>query len=326
MIYINTQCKLYLVIWILFIILFLVSNCANFSTFQTARTVPPSSYRMSIGTGYITSIDSSDSTSSSYSPLQLVITGRSGLAKKLDMGLKSTILGGTSIDLKYQFVDFGMLSAAIGGEVGYMKLKDKINNNEPLYIELIPPPSLYVGFDPLDWLGFYSSIKFIILSRLDTNESQKKYIVNSLGLRLGNSLGVFFELNLINNLPLSLAIFQIGMSLFFGDAPSAGYFIPRDKVKTKDIINPTYSNLSERTTEYDLPRIKYVSARYRVIVITHDFLRAWKIGDEVCAINGGINIACGKVKKVTPAGAVVKIRGKKSALVPGMEVRLKENE
>jgi len=65
-----------------------------------------------------------------------------------------------------------------------------------------------------------------------------------------------------------------------------------------------------------------VGSSQKVLAISHEEFREFKVKDNVCVYQAGKEIACGLVMKSSPKGAIVKLEGKSGDVARGDQVRL----
>jgi len=65
-----------------------------------------------------------------------------------------------------------------------------------------------------------------------------------------------------------------------------------------------------------------VGSSQKVIAVSHDDAREFKVKDHVCVFQGGKEVACGTVMKSSPKGAIVKLEAKSGDVVRGDIVRV----
>lgn len=65
-----------------------------------------------------------------------------------------------------------------------------------------------------------------------------------------------------------------------------------------------------------------VGSSQKVIAISHEDSREFKVKDHVCVFQDGKEIACGSVMKSSPKGAIVKLEAKSGDVVRGDQVRI----
>lgn len=284
--------------------LVILPACTSLSTFQTARTLPKKTGRVVIGTGYLlgskthrpTGVSSLDT---SVGELPLAdIAFRTGVQKHFDLGAKLCFPSTLSLDGKYQFLDHSLYALATGIGLSYVVISSElIEENKGVryhYLDFFLPIYLSVDFNKN--LGLYSSLQFILRKNAYSGVAPSKLIVSSLGFRLGNKKGVFFEGNYAYDLDRGANATQLNIGFFFGSAPS----IPgADEIKE---IPPEPENTS--STEGHVIRF---FPKTKSITFTHPNYGVWRVTDRICVIQQKIKIACGTITKITPHHARAKL-------------------
>lgn len=186
------HCYLQLLIVILF------TSCASMSTMQTARTTAKKDFELSYGIGHIeTKIPLSATDTAKIDGKFLEMGGRYGIGEKLDMGLKLTIIGTMVLDAKYQFIgnQKSKFASSIGFGIGYMNLSS--GGTKANLFDLVTP--VIISYHPADWLGIYSSAKYVYRINTYKQELSNSDNINSQwygftgGFRFGKRFGFLAE-------------------------------------------------------------------------------------------------------------------------------------
>ena len=295
----------------------LLSGCASFSTFQTARVVPVNSYRVFMGADIFYSSETNSSiheikgNSIEYESLE--IGGRIGAARYIDIGAKAAVPGTIAVDAKYQFVDMGALAASLGAGLSYLTLN--ANDNTSHVFDLMVP--MYLSVDLADWFGIYSAGKLFVQSQIGSLVSNSTFAAGTMGIRIGNTGGVMLEGTYLTEINGNFNAVQGGIAIFFGSAPCSNFYVGRfGGEATPSGKAPTET--AEPSVDAEVIK---VSLRSRVITITHPHLKLWQQGDRVCVVSQGEELACGVVIKVNAAGAVAKMAKARHEVLPGMLVK-----
>lgn len=300
----------------------LLSGCASFTTFQTARVVPVNSYRLFFDVGYLNSSQVNNSFRDGQKQYFLVEAGgRAGVAKYLDMGLKLALPGTVAWDAKYQFIQWGGLALSLGLGADYLNLPLSGSRKTHVFGVMVP---VYLSMDLTQWLGLYASAKYLWRSQSGDLTSTGRYAAASTGVRLGNTWGIMLEGTYIMRFQETYSAVMGGIAFFFGNAPSAGYYIGRLGHEVRWRRKRDYDD--DAANEPIGARVLEVSGRSRVVMISHSELRAWEEGDRACVMSEEKKAACGTVVKVNAAGAVLKMSKGLINISPGMVVEPEEKE
>jgi len=183
--------------------LIMSSGCANVSTLQTARTLAPDESEITIGAGYATLSATSTGTDISFSAPYFEGYYKAGLAENLDFGVKLTLIGTLSADVKYQLVDVDAFALAVGAGLGYVTI------NSASIIDILLP--IYVSYDFSDMFALYGSPKYL----LRTGGGSSSLLGSSLGVKWGKTSGVYLEGSYMSVLGESASASQGNIGVFF---------------------------------------------------------------------------------------------------------------
>lgn len=173
----------------------LLGGCLNASTLQTARVVPRGDDRFSIGAGatVITGLD--------FPWPYLEATYRYGIWENIDVGAFVSVLGTSGLDAKVQLLADDHFVVSTGLKFGTLQVTittpdpDDPNNtieSSSGIAQLILP--LYVSYDVASHLSLYASPKYLLNAASGAGPvSITHYAGSTLGLRLGDSWGLFLE-------------------------------------------------------------------------------------------------------------------------------------
>ncbi len=206
--------------WIAAFALVFLSACANVSTLQTAKTLDKGKYRVIAGAGsYGTKY--SDGSGATLPYLEGVI--RYGLLNRFEGGVKWTLPYTLGLDFKLKLIDLNVPILSIGAGVNYTSFSS--GSFSLSFIDLIVPA--YFSLEFTQWLALYVSPKFMqrtitgsvsgSSSSASVNFFDHGYIGGGGGIRLGNTIGVFFEGSYMQGLKQKDTIIQINGALYFGD-------------------------------------------------------------------------------------------------------------
>ena len=178
----------------------LATGCINMSTLQTARTLPVNETELVAGGGYYLSPTLLETESSdANNELELVglpyveIGARIGMLDYLDLGLKVTIPGTISLDVKLQVVDLEGLAVAMGAGIGYLHYETTVDDtkftNE--IIDLMVP--IYISYHFNEAFAIYGSPKYVMRINITGDTDAAQLVGAGGGLRIGESAGVYLE-------------------------------------------------------------------------------------------------------------------------------------
>ncbi len=186
-------------------------GCANMSSLQTAKALKVDEARTLIGGGYYKSpVLAGTSVEDAKFPY-LEGGYRRGLMPQLEAGVKLTIPGTIAIDGKYQLVDMGQFAVAAGLGIGYLSYSS--GDIKATVIDTLVP--VYVSYDVLEWLAFYSSPKYLLRYTSSTTSGATNLIGASAGLKLGVNGGVFIEGTYMKDVSSTFSATQFNASVFF---------------------------------------------------------------------------------------------------------------
>lgn len=199
---------------------FLLSGCAQFSGFQTARTVDKGGGEISLAAGGLgTQIDFDiDSTIggdfTAVVPF-LEVGGRWGLGEKVDMGLRLSTTLNMMLDARYQFVGdkTSLFAMAIGGGIGYQGGIGAFN----LFQTQVP---LYLSVHPADNVGIYLTPRFAAQFVTSSGGGSVNWGGFSSGVEIGRNVRFgadvsFFRIINDQNIFDALNFFQVGIGMKF---------------------------------------------------------------------------------------------------------------
>ena len=171
------------------------TGCMNASSLQSPRTLKPGEERATVGVGY-TAIEEGDI----LAPYFLEFSYRAGIIENLDAGLKVTLLGSTSIDGKYQFLDLEGLSMSAGLSLGGYQISITSTGADGEEIEastnvLDVAVPVFVGYDVADWFTVYAVPKYVMRSSFGTDQDTafNHFYGATAGIKLGDTWGLFAE-------------------------------------------------------------------------------------------------------------------------------------
>lgn len=201
--------------------MYMAAACANMSTLQTGRALPAGEGRILIGGGYYTSPDVNEDASSilgEESDLTFPyaeIGYRRGIIENLELGAKVTIPGTIALDGKYQFVDAGGFALAAGVGAGYLSISSGEGDNEisSTVIDLMVP--IYASYHIGDYVALYTSPKYALRVLAGDSSGTSHLVGGTGGVKVGNTIGVFFEGTYMKDLASDFDAVQVNGSFFF---------------------------------------------------------------------------------------------------------------
>ncbi len=198
----------------------LLSGCTSLSSLQTARVMPPGASRFFVGGGLVRSSILNSGGSTNADGLPFVEGGaRYGFIEKWDLGVKYTLPGMLSGDVKLNIYEDEAWAFALGFGVGYMAIENASTDpNAPGFkqevLDVIVP--VYLSYDASPGIGFYVSPRYIHREA----SSIMQLIGSALGLRFGNTAGAFVEIAAAADLKSDFDQVQLNLGVFFGNGPS----------------------------------------------------------------------------------------------------------
>ncbi len=197
----------------LFFILSMV-RCASVSTLQTARVLDKDDSFHSVGLSFYSSDDFLGGDDISI-PL-LEYTYRRGVWDKIDMGLKLAIIGTAVVDAKYNLINSENWALATGLGLGYLSFESTVGGTTETSTILDFFVPVYLSYDFSKTMTVYSAAKYMLRTISGDGISGDGSLLSStLGLKLGDQSGIFFEGTLISGLDSDFTGQQLSGSYFF---------------------------------------------------------------------------------------------------------------
>jgi len=197
----------------IFLILSMV-RCASVSTLQTARVLEKDDSFHSVGLSFYSSDDFLGGDEISI-PL-LEYTYRRGVWDKIDLGLKLAIIGSAVVDAKYNLINGEKWALATGLGVGYLSFESTVGSTTQTSTILDFFVPLYLSYDFSKTTTVYSAAKYMLRTISGDGISGDGSLLSStLGLKLGDQSGVFFEGTLMTGLDTDFTGQQLSGSYFF---------------------------------------------------------------------------------------------------------------
>lgn len=198
----------------------LLTGCAQFSGFQTARTVDQGGGEIHLAAGGLGTqinfdVDTFINENITATVPFLEVGGRWGLGEKVDMGLRLSTTLNMTLDARYQFVGdkSSVFAMAIGGGIGYQGGIGPFN----LFQTQVP---LYMSVHPADNVGIYLTPRFAAQFATSSGGGSVNWGGFSTGVELGRNIRFGADLSyfrIINNQEIfqALNFFQIGVGMKF---------------------------------------------------------------------------------------------------------------
>lgn len=175
-------------------------GCASLSSFQDARTVEKGGGRMVLGATHYKA-DSTKFVDPHDAIYVFDIGARLGVGEKVDLGLRYTIPGAVTADVKYMFTDRQSgLGFSAGFRAAYMNFDleatDTAGNTtakatSPTIIDVTLP--LYVSYYPLQWLSLTVSPDATYRTVIKAYMTAGPIFGVNGNLKLGENGGLLFE-------------------------------------------------------------------------------------------------------------------------------------
>lgn len=186
------------------------------SAVQTAKVLPEGYYRFFAAAGFFRTPVTSPSAPSAVNYPFLEAGTRFGFAPHWDLGLRYTLPGMLTGDVKACFFEEGPAALAVGAGVGYLAIPSKDASATLFGTELIDVTiPFYASYDFSPSFGVYASPRYVFRAAA----SEQHLVGSALGIRVGNRIGVFLEVSAALDLVSEYRQYQAGFSVFFGGAP-----------------------------------------------------------------------------------------------------------
>ncbi len=286
-----------------FLILLLITSCSGITSYQTARTFPKKTGRMTLGvTNILTPHNDRPRGISSgrISDIELPLINiglRTGIDNYMDLAADFNIPYSLGISLKKQFVDTKHFASAFSIGTSYIIVSSYVipdlNGVEKNYFDF--NTSLLLSFDITRNFGI--NLNLPIVFRKDPFSSEKAFFLSGmiLGFRLGDEIGFFVEGGTIWDIAEWKNAASIGLGFYLGNACSA-----------KELHEEYKTNSAEISKIIEGKLLKYLP-KNKNIIFTNSAYYFWKEGDRVCVIRNNKKIACGTIYKVKKSFAVAKL-------------------
>jgi hypothetical protein len=194
----------------------LFCGCTSMSAMQTAKVLPEGYYRFFAAAGFFRTPVTSPSAPNAVNYPFVEGGARFGFAPRWDLGLRYTLPGMLTGDVKACFFEDGPTALAVGAGVGYLAIPSKDATATLFGKELIDVTiPFYASYDFAPAFGVYASPRYVF--RVAATEQH--LIGSALGIRVGNRVGVFLEVSAALDLVSEYRQYQAGFSIFFGAAP-----------------------------------------------------------------------------------------------------------
>ena len=191
-------------------------GCTSMSAMQTGRVLPEGSYRFlgALGLFRTPVVSPSEPDRANFPYVEGGV--RFGFTEGWDLGFRYTMPGTFTGDLKFNIYEDEAFAWAMGFGVGWLAIKADASDTDHLkreILDLLFPAYLSYDFTPV-W-GTYVSPRFV----LRFAQSQQNLVGRAIGLRCGNSVGIFLELSGAADVTSDFRQYQAGLGFFIGGAP-----------------------------------------------------------------------------------------------------------
>ncbi len=194
-----------------------LNACTSMSALQTARVLPEGTHRFLVGAGFFRTPEASPSDPSKVTFPFLEVAGRFGFLTDWDVGLRYTMPGMFTGDLKFNLVNDPEFAFALGAGVGFLGVKSGASDTTHFQREildvLIP---MYISYDFAPEWGVYVSPRVVF--RFSTQD--QNLVGGAVGIRWGNTWGVCLEAGGAADISSKYTQYQVNAGFFFGSAPS----------------------------------------------------------------------------------------------------------
>lgn len=193
--------------------------CVSMSSLQTAETLEKGKTQSTFGGGYYSSEETVNNTTISTKLPYLEYSYREGIAKDLDGGVKLTIIGSATADLKYRLIDGDAFDLSVGGGAGYMTLTSGSGATEVknTIIDFMVPAYASYRFDP-SWV-VYATPRYVLRmnsrSGADSGTSTASLLGGAGGVKIGKSWGTYLEAAYQKQLGSNFDLMQYNVSFFW---------------------------------------------------------------------------------------------------------------
>jgi hypothetical protein len=179
------------------IILATQSACVSMSSLQTAETLEKGKNQTTIGGGTYNSKQKQGSTSIETNLPYLEASYREGLADNLDAGVKLTIIGSYSADVKYRLVKGEKFQFSVGGGLGYTDFSTGTGTSEikNTYLDFMIP--IYASYRFADLFAIYATPRFVYralhYSGAQEGNGNQSLGGGAAGMKIGKDWGIYAE-------------------------------------------------------------------------------------------------------------------------------------
>ncbi len=196
-------------------LLLLLCHCASVSTMQTAEVLPVGESSHAVGVGTYSSDDFVGGDDISLPLIEYAY--RRGMWDDIDVGLKLALIGSITADMKYNFLKSGDFAMATGLGLGYLNFESESMSvtQKVTIIDLILP--LYVSYNVAKMTSLYTAAKYIFraISSDFANPGDGGLLSASLGVKIGDTSGLFLEGSLISGIDNDFTGTQLNGAYFF---------------------------------------------------------------------------------------------------------------
>ncbi len=223
------------------LLLLVLSGCASYSTFQTARVLEKKQLRLALNGEYYSLTKDTNYlppdpiTDNGCSPnlfnscavkygstfQNLGLSTRMGMGHDLDLGVQVSLPFTMTIDMKYQFVDWEGFSISTGVGFQFFHIYPRstyLGYDSSLFAIVLP---LYLSYDFNDYFALYGAGKFSpSLPTYNQTFPQSSVYAASAGIKIGKNKGIFIEGTWAQSSHSASQIMTIGTSLFITFFPN----------------------------------------------------------------------------------------------------------
>jgi len=206
----------------------MASACVNASTLQTARVLPKGHKRVALEVTVNRveqyTPDSSQADDSETLP-GMALSVRAGLGKKLEGQFRMSLPGVLQFGVKWQAARYGRFSLSVGAGAGVDLASaiiagldeddDESDSDRAFYGEVYLP--VIASVELHKFAAVYASVRLYSWRVLDKENSA--LVANTIGVRLGNRVGVFLEGTWIEAPGKRRDGFQVSASLYLSPKP-----------------------------------------------------------------------------------------------------------
>jgi hypothetical protein len=191
--------------------------CTSMSAMQSARVVPEGQYRFLVAGGLFRTPVASPTSPADVNYPFIEGGARFGFTPEWDIGLRYTIAGMFTGDLKYEWFSDSEWAFSLGASLGYLATPSKDSSSQYFGQDVfdIGLP-FYLSYDFSPSVGAFVSPRWVYR----VAATQQQLVGAALGVRIGDRVGVIVEFSGAVDVLSSYRQYQLGLGFFFG-APSS---------------------------------------------------------------------------------------------------------